>query len=97
MTRDETPPEQSAKDTRSSHVKAMDKVSQITSICLCFAIPIIAGYYLDQWLGTKILFTVLCLFFGMAAAGVQFRRLLMTLERESKQARKKHKSTHSSM
>jgi F0F1-type ATP synthase assembly protein I len=93
MTRDNSLPEQPSKDTRSSHVKAMDKVSQITSISLCFAIPIIAGYYLDQWLGTKILFTVLCLFFGMAAAGVQFRRLLKTLDRESKQAREKYKST----
>ena len=93
MTRDKTPSEETPKDTRSSHVKAMDKVSQITSISLCFAIPIIGGYYLDQWLGTKILFTVLCLFFGMAAAGVQFRRLLMSLNRESKLARKKYKST----
>ena len=93
MTRDNTPSEPPPKDTRSSHVKAMDKVSQIISICLCFAIPVVAGYYLDQWLGTKIVFTVLCLLFGMVAAGVQFRRLLMTLNRESKQARKKYKST----
>ncbi len=93
MKRDSTLPEEPPVDTRSSHVKAMDRVSQITSISLSFAIPIVGGYYLDQWLGTKIVFTVICLFFGMAAAGVQFRRLLISLDRESKQARQKYNST----
>ena len=71
-------------DTRSSHAKAMDRVTQITSISLCFAIPILIGYYIDQWLGTGFLFLFLGMCFGMAAAAVQFRKLLISLEQDSR-------------
>lgn len=75
--------DQPPKDTRSSHARAMDRVTQITSISLSFAIPVLLGYYIDQWLGTGYLFLFLGLFFGMAAAAVQFRKLLISLERET--------------
>ncbi|QEG24401.1 Putative F0F1-ATPase subunit (ATPase_gene1) [Mariniblastus fucicola] len=71
----------------------MDKVSQIISVSLCFAVPVVAGYYLDQWLETGFVFTVVSLFFGMAAAAVQFRKLLRSLERDAKLASEKFKST----
>jgi len=70
----------------------MDRVTQITSMSLSFAVPILGGYYLDQWLGTGYVFMILGMLFGMAAAAVQFRKLLDSLEREQKLARKKHKS-----
>jgi len=66
----------------------MDRVTQIISISLCFAIPVLLGYYLDQWLGTGYLFLFLGLFFGMAAAAVQFRQLLVSLEREAKRPKR---------
>lgn len=86
------PPEEPPIDTRSSHVKAMDRVSQITSMSMSFVVPILGGYYVDQWMGTGYLFTILGMLFGMAAAGVQFRKLLSSLEREQKLSRKKRKS-----
>lgn len=62
----------------------MDRVSQITSISLGFVIPILAGYYIDQWLGIGFyLFLFLGMCFGLAVAAVQFRKLLVSLERES--------------
>lgn len=82
-------PENPHVDTRSPHAKAMDKVTQITSVGMCLAIPVLAGYYLDQWLGTGYLFLFLGLFFGFAAAAVQFRKLLVSLERETKNKRSK--------
>ena len=86
------PPEEPPIDTRSSHVKAMDRVSQITSMSMCFVVPVLVGYYLDQWLGTGYVFTFVGLFFGMTAAGVQFKKLIVSLEHESKLSRKKYKS-----
>ena len=68
----------------------MDRVGQITTISLCLVLPVLLGYYVDQWLGTGILFTILGLIFGMAAAGVQFRKLLISLERDTKRSGKKH-------
>lgn len=70
----------------------MDRVTQITSMSLSFVIPILGGYYLDQWLETGYLFIVLGMLFGMAAAAVQFRKLLISLEREEKLSHKKRKS-----
>lgn len=66
----------------------MDRVTQITSISLSFAIPVLLGYYIDQWLGTGYLFLFLGLFFGMAAAAVQFRKLLISLERETNKTKR---------
>ena len=88
----EKPSIEPPKDSRSSHAKAMDRVTQITSISMSFVVPILGGYYLDQWLETAYWFTFVGMFFGMAAAGVQFWKLLVSLERESKLSRKKHKS-----
>jgi F0F1-type ATP synthase assembly protein I len=91
MTNDQ-PPKEPHPDTRSSHAKAMDKVTQITSIAMCLAIPVLGGYYADQWLGTGYLFLFVGLFFGLAASGLQFRKLLISLERESRQFNEQHNS-----
>lgn len=88
MTSDQ-PPEKPPEDTRSSHAKAMDRVAQITTVSFCLVLPVLLGYYVDQWLGTGFLFVIVGLLFGMAAAGVQFRKLLISLERDTKRASKK--------
>jgi F0F1-type ATP synthase assembly protein I len=90
MTSDQTP-ENSPEDTRSSHAKAMDRVAQITTISLCLVLPVLLGYYADQWLGTGFLLTIFGLLFGLVASGVQFRKLLVSLERDTNRARNKTK------
>jgi len=69
----------------------MDRVAQITSVSFCLVLPVLLGYYVDQWLGTGFLFIIVGLLFGMAAAGVQFRKLLISLERDTRRATKKQK------
>jgi F0F1-type ATP synthase assembly protein I len=57
-----------AEDDRSPTAKALSKVSHITSISLMMIIPAIIGYFVDQRLGTLILFTVIGLAIGMSAS-----------------------------
>ena len=64
----------------------MERVAQITTISLCLVLPVLLGYYADQWLGTGFLLTIVGLLFGLAAAGVQFRKLLILLERDTKRS-----------
>lgn len=85
MKNDSEPP----RDSRPAHVKAMDRVSEIIAISMCLVVPVLGGYYLDQWLGTGYLFTCLSLAFGLLAAVVLFRKLLVSLQRDSKIAHKK--------
>jgi len=37
-------------------------------IVVCIAIGLLAGFYLDRWLGTEPLFLILFILFGIAAA-----------------------------
>ena len=70
-------------DTRSPTAKALDLVSQITSIGLTAVLPALGGYFLDNWLGTKVLFVILGLVFGLIMAGLQLMRLVKKLERNN--------------
>jgi len=70
-------------DTRSPIAKALDLVSQITSIGLTAVLPALGGYFLDGWLGTKLVFVILGLVFGLAMAGLQLRKLVKKLERNN--------------
>ena len=72
-----------AKDTRSPTAKALDLVSQITSIGLTAVLPALGGYFLDDWLGTKVLFVILGLVFGLIMAGLQLMRLVKKLEQNN--------------
>ena len=67
-------------DTRSPMAKALDLVSQITSIGLTSVLPSLGGYFLDQWLATELLFVILGLVFGLAMAGLQLKKLVQKLE-----------------
>jgi F0F1-type ATP synthase assembly protein I len=55
-------------DDRSPTAKALSKVTQITAISMMMIIPAIIGYWIDQYLGTKILCALLGLVLGVAAA-----------------------------
>lgn len=78
-TRSPKPP----KDTRSPIAKAMDLVSQITSIGLTAVLPALGGYFLDGWLETKALFVILGLVLGLIMAGLQLKKLVKKLEQNN--------------
>jgi len=63
------------RDTRSPVAQAFAWASRVTSISLEMVLPGILGYWLDQRLGTRILFLVLGLILGFSAAMVHLIRL----------------------
>ena len=63
--------------------KALDLVSQITSIGLTSVLPALGGYFLDGWLGTKLLLVILGLVLGLALAGLQLKKLVKKLEQNN--------------
>ena len=72
-------------DDRSPTAKAFSKVSEITSISLMMIIPAIIGYFVDQRLGTLILFTAIGLIVGMSAAIWQLVKFV-ALENQKEQS-----------
>jgi len=79
----ETRSPKSPNDTRSPMAKALDLVSQITGIGLTAVLPALGGYFLDGWLGTKLLFVILGLVLGLALAGLQLKKLVKKLEQNN--------------
>ena len=73
--------QQQSEDTRSPTAKALDLVSQITTISLTAVLPAVGGYFIDNWLGTKIVFILIGLALGMTGAGFQLMKLVNKLER----------------
>lgn len=73
-----------AEDDRSPTAKALSTVSHITSISLMMVIPAIAGYFIDQRLGTSILFTALGLVAGMAVSIWQLVKFVVMEDQQSK-------------
>ncbi len=81
MTQPQSP--EPSQDTRSATAKAMDLVSQITSISLTAVLPALGGYFLDGYLETQVLFVILGLLAGMGMAGLQLIKLVQRLERNN--------------
>ncbi len=75
---------ESESDDRSAIAKSLDLAYVLMSICAIVALPALGGFYLDRWLGTRLLFTVIGLLFGLSASVFQFLKLLKRLERNSK-------------
>ncbi len=75
--------QQQSEDTRSPTAKALDLVSQITTISLTAVLPAVGGYFIDNWLGTKIVFILIGLAIGMTGAGFQLMNLVKKLERQT--------------
>jgi F0F1-type ATP synthase assembly protein I len=68
--------------------KALDLVSQITTISLISVLPAVGGYFIDNWLGTKIAFMLIGLGLGMTAAGFQLKTLVKKLDPGSVKSKK---------
>jgi len=86
MNAEETPDpnrSDSEADDRSSFAKSLDLAYVLMSICAMLALPALCGFYLDRWLGTRLLLTVIGLLFGLATSIFQFLKLLKRLERNS--------------
>lgn len=75
--------QEESKDTRSPMAKALDLVSQITTISLTAVLPAVGGYFIDNWLGTTIVFILIGLALGMTGAGFQLMNLVKKLERQT--------------
>ena len=71
---------QESEDTRSSMAKALDLVSQISTISLMSVLPAVGGYFIDLWLNTKIVFMLIGLAIGMTVGGIQLMKLVKRLE-----------------
>lgn len=83
---DETPePDGSGAETddRSAIAKSLDLAYVLMSICAMLALPALGGFYLDRWLGTRLLFTVIGFGIGLATSVFQFLKLLKGLERNN--------------
>jgi len=63
-------------DQRSSSAKAMAMVTSITTISFMMVIPPLLGYYLDNWLGTVVLFMFLGVVFGLICGIWQLIKLV---------------------
>lgn len=77
-------------DDRSSFAKAWDIAYQLIAVCAMAAIPAVAGYFLDRWLRTVVVFSVLGLVFGLVTAIYQFKRLLRRFEAQQANERDDH-------
>lgn len=62
-------------DDRSSFARAYDQASQVFSACLIMVLPSLGGYFLDQRLDTKLVFTLSGLLFGFIMGFVQLVKL----------------------
>jgi F0F1-type ATP synthase assembly protein I len=60
--------------------KSLSKVSEIMAICLMMIVPGLIGYVVDQQIGTRFVFTLLGLIFGMTGAVFQLIRLVASTE-----------------
>jgi len=72
--------EASDRKGRSSMAKAVELAHRVTSVSLSFVIPIVAGFYCDQWLGSGFVCLLIGLALGMLIAGMQLMKLVSSLQ-----------------
>jgi ATP synthase protein I len=68
-------------DERSPFSLAMEWTSRITTISLELVVPVLIGYWLDQRLGTRVLFLILGVMLGFATATLSLVRLARSTDR----------------
>ena len=66
-------------DDRAPMAKAMDWVSRITSACIVTVLPALGGYFVDNWLGTKVVFSLLGMLLGSAIGIYQLVKLVKAM------------------
>ena len=69
-------------DDRSPYAQAMELTSRITSISLELVVPVLIGYWLDQRLGTHVLFLVVGVILGFVTATLSLVRLAKSSDDE---------------
>ena len=69
------PPVPEQRNDRSPFTLAMEWTSRITTISLEMVVPALVGYWLDQRLGTHLLFLVLGVILGFVTAMLSLLRL----------------------
>ncbi|MCA9212556.1 MAG: AtpZ/AtpI family protein [Planctomycetales bacterium] len=74
-------------DQRSSTAKAYHVVSQVTTICFQFVLPVVFGYWTDIWLERSPIFTVCGLFLGMLLGTISFINFVKALSASNKYKR----------
>lgn len=70
-------------DDRSPSAKALAVVSQITSISLSGALPLVIGYALDSWLNTRPVLLIVGGLFGAVTAVYLMIQLVRRLEADA--------------
>ncbi len=55
-------------DNRSPLAEAAEWTARITTICLELLLPVAGGYWLDHWLGTRVLFLIIGVILGFAVS-----------------------------
>lgn len=63
------------RDDRSPYALAMEWTSRITTVALEMVVPALLGYWLDQWLGTRMVFLILGAILGFATGFYSLLRL----------------------
>ena len=53
---------------------------RITSVSFSFVIPILLGYYCDQWLGSRFVCLLIGMVLGMLIASLQLMKLVSSLQ-----------------
>lgn len=69
-------------DDRTAIAKAAEWVSRIMTISLGMVLPGLAGYWLDTWLGTKVVFMLIGFALGGVFAAVQLMTLAKVVNRQ---------------
>jgi F0F1-type ATP synthase assembly protein I len=62
--------------------KAVDRGTQVVSACLVMVVPTFLGLWVDQKLGTVVVFTILGLILGMWAGIWSLLKLLKAAEKD---------------
>ncbi len=65
-----------SRDDRSPAAKAISKATEITTVAFMMVLPILLGYWLDQYLGTIPLFAMVGLVLGMSGGIWQLVQLV---------------------
>ena len=84
--------EEHPSDQRSNTAKAYQLASKVTSICIQTVLPMVIGYWFDEWSGRTPLFTVCGLVLGMLMGTISFINFVRQLSVSTKNSAQGHRS-----
>jgi F0F1-type ATP synthase assembly protein I len=71
-------------DDRSPIALAMAWATQIIAASLVMVVPAVLGYWVDRWVGSKVVFTLIGTGLGMTLGGLQLAHLVRQIDRRRK-------------